>query len=115
VIKLNHIIAYSLLAAMSFYFVVGDSVGIDWARYDFATEAILVIFFGNLLLRSIRDKAMRIAIKIFIGIGIFKLLFNIYGFINEDVFNTANDSFWIGGMIVGCILSFIIYSKKWIF
>jgi hypothetical protein len=115
VIKLKHIIAYSLLAAMCLYFVVGDSVGIDWARYDFATEAMLVIFLGALLLRTTRDRFLRFPIKVFVGIGIFKLLFNIYGFIDSDIMRNANDSFWIGGMLVGCILSFLIYNKKWIF
>ena len=105
----KHIIGYSIITAMFIYFLFGDAENLQWARYDFATEAFCTMFLCIMLLRSVRDKGIIIAIKIFMGISIFKLLFNAYGFINPNVFDKVNNYHWTGGAIGGCILIFIIY------
>ena len=40
----KHIIGYSIITAMFIYFLFGDAENLQWARYDFATEAFCTMF-----------------------------------------------------------------------
>ena len=108
-IKARHISGSLIIMAMVPYFLFGDADDMQWARYDFANQSLMTILLCALVIRAYRDKLTRIIAKIFMGIASFKLLFNSYGFIDMGVFDKINNAYWTGGVIVGCIIIFLIY------
>ena len=112
-IKARYISGSFIIIAMVFYFLFGDADSLQWARYDFANQSLMTILLCILVIRAYRDKFTRILAKIFMGIALFKLLFNAYGFIDMEVFSKINNAYWTGGAIVGCLVAFLIYRIKW--
>jgi membrane associated rhomboid family serine protease len=96
---------------MFIYFILANANSLQWNRFDFANQGVMVLLLCYMLLKSQRDKGVRIAVQIFMGIALFKVLFNLYGFIDMNIFETANNSHWSGGAIGGCILVFLIYKR----
>ena len=110
-IKLRSIFGSLIIIAMVVYFLFGNASDMQWARYDFANQSLMTIILCALVMRAYKDRSTHIIVKLFMGIALFKLLFNAYGFIDMDVFDKINNAYWTGGAIVGCIIIFLIYGR----
>ena len=108
-INFRNISGLLTVIAMAIYFLFGDPDSYYWTSYDFVIQSWIIFYFSGLLLNVFRDKLMLISLKIIMGTALMKLLFNLYSFYDVDVFNKINRSYESGGIIVFCILIFLIY------
>lgn len=94
------------------YFLFGDPDNFYWNGVYFSTWNFITVYLCKLLINKYRDKLLQIILKIIMGTSVFKLLFSVYSFFDVYAYERINNSHNAGGVIVGCILIFLIYSKN---
>jgi len=110
-ITAKNIFGLILVLLVAAYMIFADVDSDIWGSFYFCVWNLICLWFGHLLLKSYRDKILSIVIKIIMGVSILKLFLNVYSFFDIDIFNKINRSHEAGGVVVGCILIFLIYSN----
>lgn len=94
---------------MVVYFLFGKIGSIFWDGLYFCTWNSVLVYLCHLLINKFRDKLLNIILKLIMGVSVFKLIFSIYSFFDIEIYNTINNSYHAGGVIVSCMVIFLIY------
>jgi hypothetical protein len=114
-INTRNISGLLIFIALVVYIVLGDPDNSLWSSFYYVTWNALVLYLGNIVLRSQRDLITKIIIKLFMGVALVGVIFNLYRVIDIEGYNSINRG-WEVGIIMACAaLIFLIYSKKWTF
>ena len=85
-----------------------------WSSWDFTVNDLMVIL---LILcpsiKAVKNKPLSIALKLFMGIAVFKLVFDLCSFFYPDVFHVLNQGYEIGGILVITVVIHFIILKRY--
>jgi len=82
-----------------------------WASYYYVTWNLIGIYAFRYILKSSKDKLLRVIMKIFMGVTVFELILNTYSFFNIERFRELNHTKELGCAVVCCVIIFLIYSR----
>ena len=107
---MKNILGLLFLVAILVYSIFGDPDNASWGSFYFITWNSLMLYFGDMCLKSQRDKFTRIVIKSIMGITLVKVLLNIVSVIDLKFYNSINRGWEIGITIACLVLIFLIYN-----